>query len=86
MWMGEVKGKAQTSIAIVASCDGYSLGGYKIAIQRCVGSRDTWMKEVAGLRDGMTSIPAQFLKEMFETSGQKVTGVNTETGESNEQS
>ena len=81
MWLGDVKAKGQTSIAIVASCDGYSLGGYKIAIQRCVGSRDTWMKEVAGLRDGMTSIPAQFLKEMFETSGKKVTEVNMEIGD-----
>ena len=81
MWLGDVKAKGQTSIAIVASCDGYSLGGYKIAIQRCVGSRDTWMKEVAGSRDGMTSIPAQFLKEMFETSGKKVTEVNMEIGD-----
>lgn len=81
MWMGEVRAKGQTSIAIVASCDGYSLGEFKIAIQRSVGSRDTWMKEVAGSRGGTTFIPHRILKEMFETSGQKATEAHTETGD-----
>lgn len=75
------KDKVQTSIAIVASCDGYSLNEFKIAIQRCDGSRAITMREVASSRGGMTSIPAQYLREMFETSGQKVTEVNKEIGD-----
>ena len=86
MWMGEVRAKGQTSIAIVASCDGFSLGEYKIAIQRSVGSQDTWMKEVAGSRGGTIFIPHRILKEMFETSGKRVTEANTAIGESDEQS
>jgi len=74
------KVKAQTSIAIVASFDGYSPSDYKIAMVRTDGSGDTWMKEVAGSRGGMTCIPAQYLKEMFETSGQRVIEVTTENG------
>ena len=81
MYMGEVRGKGQTSIAIVASCDGYSLGEFKIAIQRSDGSRDTWMKGVAGSRGGMTFIPHRILKEMFETSGQKVIEAHMEIGD-----
>lgn len=86
MWMGDARGKGKTSIAIVASCDGYSLGEFKIAIQRSVGSRDTWMREVASSKVGMTYIPARFLSEMFETSGQKVTEANTAIGGNDEQS
>lgn len=68
-----VKGRVQTSIAIVALCDGYSLNEFKIAILRSDGSQGIRMKEVASSKGGMTSIPAQYLSEMFETSGQKVT-------------
>ena len=75
------KDKAKTSIAIVALCDGYSLNEFKIAIQRSDGSRDTWMKEVAGSRGGTTFIPHRILKEMFETSGQRVIGAYTEIGD-----
>ena len=75
------KDKAKTSIAIVALCDGYSLNEFKIAIQRSDGSLDTWMKEVASSRAGTTSIPARYLKEMFETSGQKVIEAHMEIGD-----
>ena len=81
MWMGNARAKGQTSIAIVALCDGYSLNEFKIAIQRSDGSRDTWMKEVVSIKGGTTYIPARYLKEMFETSGQKVTEVNKEIGD-----
>jgi hypothetical protein len=74
------KDKAQTSIAIVALSDGYLLNGFKIAIQRTDGSGATQMIEVAGSRVGTTCIPAQYLREMFETSGQKVIEVNKENG------
>ena len=84
MSTAEKKDRVQTSIAIVASCDGYSLGEYKIAIQRSVGSQDTWMKEVAGSRGGTTFIPHRILKELFETSGQKVTEANTAIGDKDE--
>jgi hypothetical protein len=74
------KAKVQTSIAIVASFDGYSPSDYKIAMVRTVGSGDTQMTEVAGSKAGTICIPAQYLREMFETSGQKVIEVNTENG------
>ena len=76
-----MKDKAQTSIAIVALCDGYLLNEFKIAIQRCDGSRATWMREVVGSKAGTNYIPARYLKEMFETSGQKVTEANMEIGD-----
>jgi hypothetical protein len=38
------------------------------------------MTEVAGSKAGTIYIPAQYLKEMFETSGQKVIEVNKENG------
>ena len=78
------RGKVETSIAIVASFDGYSLNGYKIAIQRFDGLRDTTMKEVGGSRAGTNCIPTQLLKEMFETSGQKVIEAHTEIGDKHE--
>ena len=74
------KAKVQTSIAIVVSFDGYSPSDYKIAMARTVGSGDTQMREVAGSRGGTTCIPARYLKEMFETSGQRVIEVNMENG------
>ena len=74
------KDQVQTSIAIVALSDGYLLSDYKIAIQRTDGLGDTRMIEVAGSKDGTICIPAQYLKEMFETSGQKVIEVNKENG------
>ena len=86
MLTAEKKGRVQTSIAIVALCDGYSLNEFKIAIQRSDGLLDTVMKEVASLRVGTTYIPVQYLKEMFETSGQKVIEANMAIGESDEQS
>lgn len=76
----EKKAKAQTSIAIVASFDGYSPSDFKIAMVRTDGSGDTRMTEVVGLRAGTTCIPAQYLREMFETSGQRVIEVTTENG------
>ena len=81
MLMKQKKDRAQTSFAIVASCDGYLLNEYKIAIQRSDGSRDTWMKEVVSLRGGTTYIPARYLKEMFETSGQRVIEAHMEIGD-----
>jgi hypothetical protein len=74
------KDKVQTSIAIVALSDGFLLSDYKIVILRTDGSGDTRMIEVAGSKDGTICIPAQCLKEMFETSGQKVIEVTTENG------
>lgn len=81
MWKEEKKDRVQTSIVIVASCDGYSLDGFKIAMQRSVGLLDTTMREIGGSRGGMNSIPAQYLKEMFETSGRRAIEVNTGTGD-----
>ena len=81
MLMEAKKDKAKTSIAIVALCDGYSLNEFKIAIQRSVGSRVTTMKEVDITRDGMNCTPGRYLKEMFETSGQKVIEAHTATGD-----
>jgi hypothetical protein len=74
------RAKVQTSIVIVASFDGYSPSDFKIAIQRTDGSGATRMTEVAGSKAGTTCIPAQYLREMFETSGQKVIEVTTENG------
>ena len=74
------KDKVQTSIAIVASFDGFSPSDFKIAIQRTDGSGAIRMTEVAGSKAGTIYIPAQYLKEMFETSGQKVIEVNKENG------
>jgi hypothetical protein len=80
MSTAEVREKVQTSIAIVASFDGCLICDLKIAIQRTDGSGVTRMIEVAGSKAGMIYIPAQYLREMFETSGQKVIEDNTENG------
>lgn len=80
MSTAEAKDKVQTSIVIVALFDGCSICDFKIAIQRTDGSGVTRMIAVAGSKAGMIYIPAQYLNEMFETSGQKVIEVNKENG------
>ena len=77
----ERRGKVETSIAIVVSFDGYSASGYKTAIQRSDGSRDTWMREVVLSKGGTTCIPVQYLKEMFETSGRRAIEATKEIGD-----
>ena len=74
------KDKVTTSIAIVVSFDGYSPNDYKIAMLRTVGSGVTQVTAVVGSKGGTTCIPAQLLREMFETSGQKVIEDNKENG------
>lgn len=71
---------AQTSIVTVVSFDLSFSAGYKIAMRHTDGSRVTLIELAAVSEVGMTFIPAHDLREMFLSSGKKVTEVTQENG------
>lgn len=68
------------SICTVASFDGSSNVGYKIAMQHTSGSTVTLTELAAITKAGMNYIPSQNLNKMFEINGSKVTEVTKENG------
>jgi hypothetical protein len=68
------------NIGIAVSFDGSSKKDFKIVTVHTSGSTATVTTWASTTRDGTNYIPNQFLKKMFENSGQKVIEVTKENG------
>ena len=74
------KAKEKMSIAIAVSFGGSSKKDYKIVTVLTTGSTATVTVWGNTKRDGTNYIPSRVLKQMFETSGQRVIEETKENG------
>jgi hypothetical protein len=75
-----VKVKDQTSIGIVVSFETSSNEGYRIVMLRTDSSTVTVTTLAVITKAGMTFIPAQDLRRMFEINGLRATEANQTIG------